>query len=464
MSPADPNSNERALSLKRSREDEEAALQYHDQLPFELTVGAKELASDTATRFHSLVTFDEGYIKDRTAAAAQAPTHVLIMTDVSLSMEGIGIHGASEAIKKIPLMLEDSPLDIRISFNTFHGDAQVWEPQWCDIAAADMKTKCAAYANQLCVPTDAFGTNHEDAIKSCFDHLKTLPSTRNLHGDGFDEPSNAKHIVIITDGDATVGETNPLRLRHNILAHLNKLDDLDEHNVDNGIVVHCLIVGEFVNREVPKNICTPTAGIIAFAPDPEKLSDEMSKIFWPIKQAPTAIVIKIQWGNDKPKYEHHGMLTENHRHVLLHHDVEFDHSLEHIDLEILCMGQSSCRTFKLRPSADIMPFTIPPNVKFEIEASDLLEKMAADAEEAYRRNGPNGMAETTRHYSTSNAVMAMPSHLQARFQRQLQLSQAFASEQDDAPEDDTGEMPLIGSTAPNFVATRMSSFMSQSDY
>ena len=238
MSHGDPN------SLKRNREDEEdedeeADFQAQGQPPVllwhhEVTLGAKELASDTTTRFHSLVTFNEGYVKYRTSTAAQAPTHVVIMTDVSLSMEGNGIRGASEAIRKIPLMLEGSPLDIRISFNTFHGYAQAWQQEWCDIAVADMKTKCAAYADQLYIPIDANGTNHEDAINSCFDYLKTLPSTPHLRGDGFAESANAKHIVIITDGDATVGETNPLRLRHKILAHLDKLDELEKNSVDPG--------------------------------------------------------------------------------------------------------------------------------------------------------------------------------------------------------------------------------------
>ena len=415
---------------------------------FHLSMGETELAKDEATATKALVTFNDTYIDE--AFAAATPVHVAILVDVSYSMEGCGITAAAETIRQVPKqLLDDTKLKFEVSLNTFHGIAQSWDPENCDIKAADLEGRCNEFADALQIPEDSYGTNHQDAIKSAFEYLKLKRGGLGL-----------KHIVLVTDGDATVGQCNPLRLQLEMREMLKELGDEQ-------IVVHMVVVGSHVNREVPKNICAPTAGVVAFALRAETLPDEMAKVFAPIKEAPQAIVLQIGWGGGiENNYVRHGLLTKNHKHVVV--DLNFDPSREkgrQARLGIRGHNFEHTKLFDLKPKAELAPVVVPADLKFELEALEIQAKMVAEAEEALRTRGAQAMAHVTKTYTDSAPVVALPQYLRDRFNRRARTTATYASLQIDVPDEPVSPMAdQIGTLDPNAASMRMASMMSQSNY
>lgn len=436
------------------------------RMAFKVSVGEKELPNDRPGKnFKALVTFSEEYVA---AELAKNPSvHVAVMTDVSYSMQGRGINAAKEAIKKIPeQLLTDAKVQPLVSLNTFHGSAQEWRPENCDIAPADLNAKCLDYADKLHIPGNSNGTNHSDALKSCVNYLK--------------DKQGLKHVVFITDGDSTVGECNPMRQRQALEQMLKDL--AGPYDTQQEIVVHCVVVGTCVNREVPKNLCAPTGGIVACALRMDTLPDEMARVFGPIREAPRALVLITDWYDrpSSPETTRHGLLTSNKRHVLL--DLGWACSnpqlgLAHLDVSV--HGHDVRRDFDLVPNVDLAEVVVPEDLKFELEAIELEKKMAAEAEEALKTKGYDAMVDVVRHTTASAPVVGMPVYIQERFTRRAVATETMASVAAAMPvdEDDEGEggpsyRSLGGGPAlqrqpgmdANSASIRMQSMMSQSDY
>tara|TARA_Y100000389_G_C17466898_1_gene526488 strand:+ start:2483 stop:3847 length:1365 start_codon:yes stop_codon:yes gene_type:complete len=439
---------------------------------FKLSYGHTELANNDDSHHKMLAICNSEYIREE-QEKTDAVVHVAIMTDVSYSMQGRPMAAAREAIRNIPVqLLGGSIKNFSVSFNTFHGEVQDWEPPHCDIPTEELATKCNAYADALCIPANSVGTNHQAAVQSCFEYLQPK--------------SGLKHVVLITDGDANRGITSPIRLKREIDERLNDL------GFDHEIVFHCVVVGSSVNREVPKSICAPTAGIVAFAATASALPEEMAKVFGPMREAPHAIAFSLRWGNtgELRKVTRHGLLTPNHKHVLL--DVSFSPTsattspdATEVTLTVGGFGMWISRPYTLKPKAELQEVVLPEDLKFELEAIELEEKMAAEAEQALQTSGYQGMAEVVEAVALSQPVMGMPVHIQERFTRRSLVTRSLADAEPSAPmepDEFGGDAPVYrslgsGAVGPNtysasgqsgvnanVASLRMQSVMSQSEY
>ena len=417
--------------------------------PFTVVYDRKEFSNTGTTEFNTLVTFSEEHINLCIARARETgkKQHVVVMTDVSFSMEGGGIEGAQTGIRQLYKALVDNDpskqLPFVVHFNTFHGSAQPWEENNCNITMDQLEAKCEEYASTLYIPTDSNGTNHQDAIRSSFAYLNRFGYT----------PDNTKHIILITDGDATAGERNPARLK---LEMEEKLKAVGAEE----IVVHCIVVGEGVNREVPKNLCATTGGIVAFARDPRNLSEELSQVCGPIKEAPRAIVLEMGFGDERA-IKRFGLMTNIRRRVLLNLEHNSSPIGQQTIFTVANRGTEHKTVFDVKAESELASFVVPKDIQDELTAFAIEKKMAEDAEQAMRLQGAHAMANLARAATVSQPVVALPQHIQDRFIRRAVASERMATimSAPDEPESQSDDCMDA-----NDAGLRMDSMMSQSNY
>jgi len=439
---------------------------------FKASIGEKQLNKDLAEHtIKALFTIPESTVASFLEHAVGKRAHVIMVIDDSPSMNfngGQGIKGAKEAMAKFAdhALAEGAPVELCLHVTTFNQVCKPFKAEWCNITADVMKEKCLQISQELEVPADSNGTNHESAMMSAFEYANSL----------VDFPTMPTHVIFLTDGNATVGQTNPVRLQEMMD------EELALNWTEKQIVFHTLVVGSETNRVVPKKMCESTGGIVACALNPEKLPEEMSKLIGPIREAPAAIIMKIEWGGGsqgaKTTYQRHGLLTKNHRHVLT--EVTWHSATQRRDhptchLSIIWRDFECCKLFFVKPAVELETVVVPDDLKKELEAKTLLEELAAQQEDALRNEGARAMASLARHMSASAPVQQMPEHLRRQFDRRAVMSETFSEVivSGDVPEEPNGASGTyrsFGSAPPalrrdgNAAALTIDSMSSQADY
>ncbi|TEA39407.1 hypothetical protein DBR06_SOUSAS2110181 [Sousa chinensis] len=134
---------------------------------------------------------------------ATIPKNVIFVIDKSGSMSGRKIQQTREALIKI---LGD--LGPRDQFNliSFSGEATPWKPQLV-AASAENVNEAKSYATAIQAQG---GTNINDAILMAVQLLERANREELL------PPGSVTLIILLTDGDPTVGETNPSEIQKNV--------------------------------------------------------------------------------------------------------------------------------------------------------------------------------------------------------------------------------------------------------
>ncbi|XP_073667317.1 inter-alpha-trypsin inhibitor heavy chain H4 isoform X7 [Tursiops truncatus] len=134
---------------------------------------------------------------------ATIPKNVIFVIDKSGSMSGRKIQQTREALIKI---LGD--LGPRDQFNliSFSGEATPWKPQ---LVAASAENVNAAKSYAAAIQARG-GTNINDAILMAVQLLERANREELL------PPGSVTLIILLTDGDPTVGETNPSEIQKNV--------------------------------------------------------------------------------------------------------------------------------------------------------------------------------------------------------------------------------------------------------
>ncbi|XP_054451026.1 inter-alpha-trypsin inhibitor heavy chain H4 isoform X2 [Pteronotus mesoamericanus] len=131
------------------------------------------------------------------------PKNVIFVIDKSGSMMGRKIQQTREALIKI---LDDlSPKD-QFNFISFSGEATQWKPLLVRASAENVNV-ARGYAASIQAQG---GTNINDAMLMAVQLLKKANQEELL------PPGSISLIILLTDGDPTVGETDPTKIQRNV--------------------------------------------------------------------------------------------------------------------------------------------------------------------------------------------------------------------------------------------------------
>nr|KAF6335284.1 inter-alpha-trypsin inhibitor heavy chain 4 [Pipistrellus kuhlii] len=131
------------------------------------------------------------------------PKNVIFVIDTSGSMIGKKIRQTREALIKI---LEDLRPEDHFNLITFSREATQWKPSLVPASTQNVE-EATKYANTLKAHG---GTNINDAMLMAVQLLETATREEQL-------PSGSVSLLLLlTDGDPTVGETNPSKIQKNV--------------------------------------------------------------------------------------------------------------------------------------------------------------------------------------------------------------------------------------------------------
>ncbi|CAK6435500.1 unnamed protein product [Pipistrellus nathusii] len=131
------------------------------------------------------------------------PKNVIFVIDTSGSMMGRKIQQTQEALIKI---LEDLRPEDHFNLITFSREATQWKPSLVPASTQNVE-EAKKYANTLKAHG---GTNINDAMLMAVQLLETAAREEQL-------PSGSVSLLLLlTDGDPTVGETNPSKIQKNV--------------------------------------------------------------------------------------------------------------------------------------------------------------------------------------------------------------------------------------------------------
>uniref|UniRef100_A0A8C9B952 Inter-alpha-trypsin inhibitor heavy chain 4 n=1 Tax=Phocoena sinus TaxID=42100 RepID=A0A8C9B952_PHOSS len=134
---------------------------------------------------------------------ATIPKNVIFVIDKSGSMSGRKIQQTREALIKI--LGDLSPRD-QFNLISFSGEATPWKPQLV-AASAENVNEAKSYATAIQAQG---GTNINDAILMAVQLLERANREELLPA------GSVTLIILLTDGDPTVGETNPSKIQKNV--------------------------------------------------------------------------------------------------------------------------------------------------------------------------------------------------------------------------------------------------------
>ncbi|XP_054564134.1 LOW QUALITY PROTEIN: inter-alpha-trypsin inhibitor heavy chain H4-like [Eptesicus fuscus] len=131
------------------------------------------------------------------------PKNVIFVIDTSGSMMGKKIRQTREALIKI---LEDLRPEDHFNLISFSGEATQWKPSLVPASTQNVE-EAKKYANSIKAQG---GTNINDAMLMAVQLLETATREEQL-------PSGSVSLLLLlTDGDPTVGETNPTVIQKNV--------------------------------------------------------------------------------------------------------------------------------------------------------------------------------------------------------------------------------------------------------
>ncbi|XP_073757458.1 inter-alpha-trypsin inhibitor heavy chain H4 isoform X4 [Callorhinus ursinus] len=131
------------------------------------------------------------------------PKNVIFVIDKSGSMRGRKIQQTREALIKI---LDDLSPNDQFNLVSFSGEAAQWKPLLVP-ASAENVNQARSYAASI---QTQGGTNINDAMLMAVQLLDSA-NQKELLPEG-----SVSLIILLTDGDPTVGETNPARIQKNV--------------------------------------------------------------------------------------------------------------------------------------------------------------------------------------------------------------------------------------------------------
>lgn len=269
--------------------------------PFEVLT-SKQLVplegSAASGTLDALVNIPKAFIEKHAAGKVG----LVVMLDVSGSMDGNPMETMKAAVEKLPAMLESKHgVEIETAMGTFSDTAQIFnerfEKDGRDTGKQPFsKLNLAAAKNvALRLKTDR-ATNIEAAIEAAAGvFLDEMP----------DEPP-LKHVVLLTDGNPTRGECIPELLDR-------KIKQTFCQPGAEQFVVSVLCLGSNIDRAVAKALTNATGGIVAHARDTTELAEAMGAIFGPITETSKALTICV--GGEYTKKC--GLLTLDNRRTLV---------------------------------------------------------------------------------------------------------------------------------------------------
>ncbi|XP_054564131.1 inter-alpha-trypsin inhibitor heavy chain H4-like [Eptesicus fuscus] len=131
------------------------------------------------------------------------PKNVIFVIDTSGSMMGKKIQQTREALIKI---LEDLRPEDHFNLISFSGEATQWKPSLVPASTQNVE-EAKKYANSIKAQG---GTNINDAMLMAVQLLETATREEQL-------PSGSVSLLLLlTDGDPTVGVTNPTKIQENV--------------------------------------------------------------------------------------------------------------------------------------------------------------------------------------------------------------------------------------------------------
>uniref|UniRef100_M3YZC0 Inter-alpha-trypsin inhibitor heavy chain 4 n=1 Tax=Mustela putorius furo TaxID=9669 RepID=M3YZC0_MUSPF len=131
------------------------------------------------------------------------PKNVIFVIDKSGSMRGKKIHQTREALIKI---LDDLSPNDQFNLVSFSGDVTQWRPSLVP-ASAENVNQARSYATGIQAQG---GTNINDAMLMAVQLLDSA-NQQELLPEG-----SVSLIILLTDGDPTMGETDPARIQKNV--------------------------------------------------------------------------------------------------------------------------------------------------------------------------------------------------------------------------------------------------------
>ncbi|XP_030895667.1 inter-alpha-trypsin inhibitor heavy chain H4 isoform X7 [Leptonychotes weddellii] len=131
------------------------------------------------------------------------PKNVIFVIDKSGSMRGRKIEQTQEALIKI---LDDLSPNDQFNLVSFSGEAAQWKPLLVP-ASAENVNQARSYADSI---QTQGGTNINDAMLLAVQLLDSA-NQKELLPEG-----SVSLIILLTDGDPTMGETNPARIQKNV--------------------------------------------------------------------------------------------------------------------------------------------------------------------------------------------------------------------------------------------------------
>uniref|UniRef100_A0A8C5S0F3 Inter-alpha-trypsin inhibitor heavy chain 2 n=1 Tax=Laticauda laticaudata TaxID=8630 RepID=A0A8C5S0F3_LATLA len=199
---------------------------------------------------------------------APLPKNILFVIDVSGSMWGIKMKQTVEAMKTI---LGDLRSDDQFSILDFNHNVRCWRDSL--VQASKIQTEAAKKYVEGIHPNG--GTNINDAL------LRAMFILNEANALGMLDPNSVSMIILVSDGDPTVGELKLPTIQKNV----------KKHNRDD-ISLFCLGIGFDVDYDFLKRLATENNGAAQRIFGNQETSSQMKKFY---NQVSTPLLKKLDF-------------------------------------------------------------------------------------------------------------------------------------------------------------------------
>jgi len=258
----------------------------------EITPATTHLATTT----NLLETVDVKALVEVKNADLCGEARVLVMADISPSMAGQPLELLREAVLSLADKEFADGVDVKMAFGGFAAKAIIIDAEFESLK--DASPRLQRVVDQFNVGSFFGGsTNHQSCMQVGIDHLAAAQRLA---------PARANHLLILTDGNPTSGETSPHRLRE--LA-----DKLAQNAKLPPVLVSVLTIGRDVNHSVPAALHAPSRGVVAHAPTSASLEESLSACLNHVGRSALPFVVDIcdsKSGVDATRRAYLGIVTD----------------------------------------------------------------------------------------------------------------------------------------------------------
>ncbi|XP_054844225.1 inter-alpha-trypsin inhibitor heavy chain H2 isoform X2 [Eublepharis macularius] len=205
------------------------------------------------------------------------PKNILFVIDVSGSMWGLKMRQTVEAMKTI---LGDLRSDDQFSILDFNHNVRTWRDSL--VQASKSETEAAKKYVERIHPNG--GTNINDAL------LRAIFILNEANKVGMLDPNSVSMIVLVSDGDPTVGELKLPTIQKNVKKHIQ--DDIS---------LFCLGIGFDVDYDFLKRLSTENNGMAQRIFGNQETSSQMKKFY---NQISTPLLKRVEFNYP------HGMVSD----------------------------------------------------------------------------------------------------------------------------------------------------------